>query len=268
MELVEPETTLGFLMTRLDDAVRAWNVLKQSGHGEEDARKLRSLESFLENQVRLHLSDMIAQLEAGPPKNRAVAAVALGFSGLEETQSPLLSALEDGSSLVVGNALLGLGILAMPDTPLSQICYSLRNDSDPAIRRNAAYALQRIVEAGGRDECAVESARTGIADGEPSIRVMAAITLGLLADGESIPRLGDLLHDEEDFVCLAAATALVRIGRDNEVNTGEAARLLVAALDRERSQRRRMIHRELARLRGANLGDSVEPWREWAYKIP
>ncbi|MHC5012873.1 MAG: HEAT repeat domain-containing protein [Planctomycetota bacterium] len=265
---VDDPDTVGYLMTQLDQNVQAWSNLKGGARTEEEERKLRGIESWIRGQVRLHLGDVIEQLESGPRNNRAVAAVALGFSQLEEAQSPLLNALEDPDPLVVGNALLGLGKLAMPDTPLAQLCYRLRFDPDPAVRRNAAYALKCIAEAGGWDECAVESARDALTDAEPSVRGMAAVTLALIGDAESLQALNDLLYDEEDFVFAAAATSIAEIGRSHEAHTGEAARILVAVFGKGDKDRRWRVQYELSRLRGENLGEEVEAWRDWAYRIP
>ncbi len=260
--------SVGYLMTELDQGLRAWNNLKGPLRTEEEDRKMRGLESWIRNQVRLRLADVIQEVEGGPPNNRAVAAVALGFSALEEAQSPLLSALEDRDPLVVSNALLGLGILAMPDTPLQRVCLLLQRDADAGTRRNAAYALQRIVESGGRDECALVTARDALRDPEPSVRVMCAITLSLLEDGASLRSLGDLLYDEEEIVCVAAATSLASIGRNEEESMGEAARILVASLERVPKERRWRIHYELTRLRGSDLGEDTEAWRNWAQRMP
>jgi HEAT repeat protein len=232
-----------------------------------EQRQLHLLEGQLRRDARLRLGEVIAELESGPPNNRAVAGVALGFAGVVEAQSPLLAALDDPDSKVVANALLGLGLLALPDTPLAQICYLMRRSPDPYTRNNAALALKYVLDAGGEDDCAAESAREAVLDDLPGVRASAALILALTKDAEAMPLLGDLIYDDVPLVCQAAARALARLGREPEL-MGDAARTLVATLDRVDARHRPIVIRELERLARETFGEDTEEWRDWAYRLP
>jgi HEAT repeat protein len=261
------QESIGFYLSQLDNAIAGWNQAKLRSRDEVDERKVRALERTIQYKTRLRFGELIAQLEAGPPRNRAICAVALGFSGLVEALSPMLSALEDPDPAVVSNALLGLGLLAQPETPLAQICFHLSRNPDAFTRNNAAFAMQRILIAGGDDDCARASAREALLDTESAVRSKAALILYLVGDTDSITALGDLLYDKEPVVIAAAATALAGLGKD-EAYTGAAARLMVAALEKVHPTQRLRILFELKRLRGADLGEDAAPWRDWAYRLP
>ena len=92
--------------------------------------------------------------------------------------------------------------------------------------------------------------------------------LGLIRDVPSVENLGDLLYDDTTLVAQAAATSLVRIGREHLETKGDVARLLVDALDTAKGPRRRDLLGGLVRLSERDLGEDVDPWREWAYRMP
>lgn len=268
--LPPPESTsIGFHLAKLDNAMQHWEHLKTEASQEEDLRKLRALERSIARDVHLRLPEIVAELESGPPQNRIVASIALGFGNRDEVLGPLLVALDDRERQVTINALIGLGKLARPDTPLAQICYLLRESPHRLIRVNAAYAMLRLVSAGARDDCAIESCREAMSDSEPEVKAQSSLVLGMLEDAESVQALGDLLYSEDKLVSHYAANALLLIGL-NEANQqrGAVARLLVGALDHMDPESRPRLHHVLVQLAGGDFGRESGPWREWAYRLP
>lgn len=268
--LPDPEPdSIGFFLTEFDASLRAWNNLRLSGRGERDARTRRSLEKELGQRARRRQDELVAELETGPPTNRSVAAVALGFTRDPVVLSPLCAALTDQEPDVVLNALLGIGELASPDTPPAEICYLLRNDNDPWIRNNAAFALQSIVAAGATPtEAILEACREALGDSEAGVRAQCASTLGMAHDAASTKELGDLLYDSAPLASAAAATALGSIGREVPEAKGRCARLLADALDRTGKKQRPILIESLASMSEVHFGDDSEPWVEWARKLP
>lgn len=266
---VAPETeSIGYFLANYDKSLRRWTDLKLSPATQRDLRTLRALEASLKRRALDRQDELVTELETGPPSNREVAAVALGFTEDPAVLSPLLASLEDPSPSVVQKTLLGIGLLEDPATPMAQLLFLLGTANDPWTRNNAAYALHCIVAVGGRDPELAEVCREALIDDEPGVRAQAASVLGMLHDAESITYLGDLLQDEVNLVVQAAMTALVRIGREHHEEKGQVARILVDALDRvEEDQRPRLVY-ELSLLAERNFGDDTEPWREWAYRMP
>ncbi len=272
---VEPEPSVGYYLTDLDNQLKAWTNLKLTANSNRDRRILRGLERELTQVTARRQDDLLAQLESGYPKNRAVAAVALGFTGDTAVVSPLLNALADPDPEVVNNALLGIGVLASPDTPLAQLCYVLNTDPDAWTRNNAAYAMQAIVYANvvergapPEDDCVLEACRDALIDSEPGVRAQAASILGILLDEESLQPLGDLLYDEVPLVSKAAAASLANIGRKRMESKGAVGRLLVNALERVKPSQRAYIITQLQRVSAEDYGDDTELWVEWAYRLP
>lgn len=262
------EQSIGFYLSDLDRSITAWHQAKFESHEPKMQTRKEMLEEQIAYRAQLRLPELIAQLESPAARNRAVAAVALGFSGDPEVQGPLLARLSDRNDEVVGNALMGIGVLALPDTPLAPICTLLRTHPDPWTRNNAAYALQRLLAVGASGACAVDAARQGLVDTEPGVRVQSALILGLELDTESVDTLGALLHDEENMVAAAAARTLSYIGSRSVHHKGACARLLADALDTAPSSRRGRLLYELSQLSDRFHGEDAQPWREWARQIP
>lgn len=263
----EPES-IGYFLTQYDKSLQRWTELKLSGSSTRDVRTLNALERNLTKRAKDREAELVQELENGPPANREVAAVALGFTEDPANVSPLLAALADPHDDVVQKALLGLGILGNPETPTARINYLLQRHADPWTRNNAAFALQRIVAAGARPEGLAEACRDSLIDEEPGVRAQVASVLGMLEDADSVPHLSDLLYDETNLVSAAAATALASIGSSRLQVKGACARALVDALERVDPVRRQRILVELVRLSDQNLGEDAEPWVEWAHRLP
>ena len=263
----EPES-LGYFLARYDKSLQRWTELKLSAKAAQEFRTMHALEGSLTKRAKERQDELVAVLETGAPTNREVAAVALGFTGDPSVLSPLLAALSDTDPMVIQKALLGVGILGLEETPLSQIEYLLLWSADPWTRNNAAFALQRIVAAGARSDALAASCRQALIDEEPGVRAQAASVLGIVQDTTAIPMLGDLLADDVSLVAAAAAAALAQIGHEELTHKGEVARLLVQALERASRRRRPYLHEQLIFLADRNLGDDVETWKEWAYRMP
>jgi HEAT repeat protein len=265
--IVEEDVPIGMFLADVDRALRAWTNLTHTANTPEERRQARQLEMVLRHSTAKRADELIQQLETGPPRNRVRAASALGFSGKEAALSPLLAALSDASLDVVHNALLGLALLANPDTPVDQICKLMETSTDPHTRSNAAYALRNIAEAGGDAEGAVNSARLALVDPEPMVRVQAALILGLAADPRSIKPLADAIYDEIPLVGKAAVEALVLIAADDGTNRGPVARALVRALETS-SDTKPYVRRALIEVADRDYGREVSDWNKWAQGLP
>lgn len=258
----------GYLLAQFDKSLRRWTELKLNPTEASDQRVLRALEHNLTERAKQSRDELVTALETGPAVNRQVAAVALGFSEDPTVMSPLLAALSDDNPSVVQKALLGLGILAEPETPTAKITYLMLQDPDPWTRNNAAYALMCLVAAGTRGEDLGRISRAALIDEEPGVRAQAAGVLGMLNDATAIQALGDLLHDEAGLVAQAAATSLARIGRQTDERKGDVARLLVDSLEYLRGPLKRHVVTELNGLSRTPYGNDMGAWRDWAYRMP
>jgi HEAT repeat protein len=251
----------------LDGLLRAWNQSKLSANA-DDEPKHRALDLDLRRGARQRLDLLIELLETGAPRNRQVAAMAIGFSGSERALPPLLAALDDELPAVVQNALIGLGLLAQADTPLEKIRRLLLEAPESKTRNNAGFALQRLLEVGVRSPGLLDDLRLALIDPEPGVRVQAATSLRLLQDPKALPDLADRLQDNEDLVAVAAARAMRRIGQEIDAECGRCARNLFEAWKEAKGNRKAALQYEMAVLRRGDLGDKEEDWREWAYKLP
>lgn len=264
-QLDEP---IGKFLADLDWQINAWCQLVLTADGDKDRHKASLLEQNLSYVTSRRVHELIQQLEAGPLNNRVVAAAALGFSQAVEAQSPLLSALEERDTRVVGNALLGLAILENPDTPLERIAELLETSTDAGVRRMAAYAARQVAGKATLDEGMLDAARRGLLDEEPGVRAQCALLLAQATDTESIDFIADMLYDEVPLVSSAAAWSLAEIGRDSTHHKGQTGRALAGSLERLNNRKSARVIAALVYLSGQNHGREPEAWKEWAHRLP
>jgi HEAT repeat protein len=81
---------------------------------------------------------------------------------------------------------------------------------DPRVRAAAAGALDRAEPERREEVC--EALRNALDDGRGEVRYAAALSLRHLGDREAVPRLIDMLWDQDGFARQAAAMALGRLG--------------------------------------------------------
>jgi HEAT repeat protein len=264
----EGPESIGFFLTQFDRSLQKWSELKLSAASTRDQGTLAALERSMEERATKRRDELLVELESGAPLNRRIAAAALGFTHDPTVLPPLLAVLTARDPELVQKALLALGVLALPETPVAEIRQRLLNDPDAWTRNNAAFALLALARAGSTSVDLVEGCRAALIDTEPGVRAQCASALGVLSDEGSIPQLAELLHDEANLAGLAAAAALARIGREHPPQKGTTARALANALDEVSSERRHHILGALRWLADTDLGADTQAWREWAYKLP
>jgi hypothetical protein len=259
---------IGTVLLELDLSMEDWNKLILTARSTQQRRQASLLEKDIMRRVHINMDELVTQLETGPPANRTVAAMALGFSRDRAVLSPLLAALEDPKQAVVNNALLGLALLGQADTPLGGAAILLREAPDPTTRHNAAYALLHCVNNGSDPAVALESSSLGLADEHPGVRAQCALVLAAAGDMASLDDLIARLSDDVQLAASAAARALGSLARGDNHQKGKVARALASALQRTDGSLRVSLLRELARLAGVNFGEETEPWVEWAHRLP
>lgn len=264
----EGPETLGFFLTRFDRSLEQWSEAKVTSASARDQNMLLALEDNMQERARKHRVELLATLESGAPVNRRIAAAALGFTHDPTVLGPLLAALGDRDPELVQKALLALGVLALPETPVTEIRRLLLSDVDGWTRNNAAFALLALARAGNGSDELKEACRTALGDAEPGVRAQCGSALGVLADPVAVPLLSNLLFDPVNLVALAASAALARIGRQHLEQKGTVARALSGGLEQVEADRRGHLLGALRWLADDNLGEDAGPWREWAHKLP
>jgi HEAT repeat protein len=260
--------SIGYFLTVFDDSLVKWSQLMLGSSSARDQNMLRVLEANMQERARLRFDELLTELESGAPINRRIAAAAVGFAHDPKGLGPLLATLPEPDPELVQRALLGLGVLAMPETPVGEIRARLLLDDDAWTRNNAAFALLAIARAGNTSSALAEACRAGLSDADPGVRAQCASALGELADPDAVAQLAELIGDEADLVALASALSLARIGREHPQQRGPSARALALALESVETERRAHLLGALRWLRGEDLGEDARPWREWAAKLP
>lgn len=263
---------IGVILVELDRSLRIWNDLVLAGKTTRDARSVKLIEEAIAHDAAQHFDEIVDQLTGDSPNNRRVAAAALGFTRIPRALSPLLAALEDPDEQVVSNALLSIGTLRAPETPLTSIASLMTDHPSGNVRNNAARALRALLPQSSDEEerMAVRTAtRRAVGDAEASVRTSAILLLAELSDYESLERIALALDDDVPLVARAASRAVAHIGANHAQSYGSAARALTAAMLRvERGAVHDAIRTDLQTLSGRNYGDDTDEWLLWANRLP
>ena len=263
---------IGVILMELDKSLRIWNDLVLAGRTSRDAHSVKLIEEAIAHDASKHFDDIVDQLVGGPPNNRRVAAAALGFARVPRALPPLLAALADPDAEVVSNALLSLGTLRAPETPLTNVAGLMTDHPAANVRSNAARALRALLPQSTVEEerMAVRTAaRRSVGDAEPSVRASAVLLLAELGDHESLDRIVLVLSDDVALVARAASRAVAHIGASHPQSYGSAARALTAAmLHVDAKAVREAIRTDLQTLSGRNYGEDTDEWLLWANRLP
>lgn len=258
----------GYLLSEMDGMVTAWNNLLLGARKGADQQRFRVLDEKISHRAAKDLRLFLEELETGPTRNRQVSAMALGFSRSNRAVAPLLAALEDSQSTVRANAAFALGLLRMSDTPLGGLIAML-NAQEANERSSASWAVSELIKAGADGTLALEAARHGLFDTEPSVQVHCVLILARLGDNQSLGDMGLMLHSERLLVLRAASRAITKLGLSDPHSKGRAARILTAALlENKEGPRRSSLLRDLQLLSKSNYGDEDEAWIKWANRLP
>jgi len=262
------EVPLGKFLADMSSSIQAWSQKTWASASRNDLHKQNILEHHITQQARDRKEDLLYSLEAGPQRNRVIAAAALGFTRDPEVLSPLLDALEDTDSRLVGNALLGLTVLEDPNTPTERISSILRYDPSPQLRWGAAYCARTLVERGVRDDELTDASRSALFDTEPVVRAQCCLLLAIVGDAESSSTMEGLLHDQVPLVVAAAVRAVGLLGEKVPEVRGDCARALVNEFDTKDRGMRERVRRSLVRLAKRDYGNDVDRWRIWSSRLP
>lgn len=272
-KLTTEQQSIGFALAELDGSIQKWNSLVLTGNAVQDGQRVQYLEEAIRYRAREAFIGLVEQIETGPVINRQIAATALGFTGSDDALAPLLAALLDSDGQVVANALLGLSILAHPETPVTNIASKLSDRSQPTnVRVNAGRALRavRVARLEGEPRAAVlGAARSGLGDEEPGVVMNCALLLAELGDTDSIFALSERLPHPSPNVARAASRSLAYLGSVEITAKGPAVRALVASIPHVDARGvRPFVYQDLQRLAGKNYGEDVEQWLKYANSLP
>jgi hypothetical protein len=262
------EVPLGKFLADMAASIQAWSQKTWASSSTSDFRKQNLLEHHITQMARERKEDLLYVLEAGPQHSRVIAAAALGFTRDQDVLSPLLDALDDSDSRLVGNTLLGLTILEHPDTPTERIASILQYDPDSELRWAAAYCARTLVERDIRSDQLTGAARSALHDSEPVVRAQCCLLLGLVGDDESFAAIEGLIQDKIPLVSAAAIRGIGALGKNSIKLKGACARALTNHLQAENSVVRKRVHASLVQLSERDYGDNVEMWRRWSSRLP
>lgn len=259
---------LGKFLADMSSSIQAWSQKTLAATSRTELRKQNILEHRITQLARERKEDLLYSLEAGPQRNRVIAAAALGFTRDPDALSPLLDALEDTDPRLVGNALLGLTVLEHPDTPTERISSILRYDPNPQLRWGAAYCARTLIERGVRDEELTDAGRSALLDTEPVVRSQCCLLLAIIGDAESFGAMEGLIRDPVPLVASAAIRAIGLLGENATDIRGDCARALTNELGTENRVMNERIRRSLVRLSNRDYGNDVDRWRMWSMRLP
>jgi HEAT repeat protein len=139
-----------------------------------------------------------------------------------------------------------------------ELVESLRNEDNPALRREMVLALGKL-----KTETAAAGLREALVDSEPEMRVAACVAWRERGGAEALERLSAAVGSDTDIdVRLAAARSLAGF-RDPT-----AVRALGTALDDPNPALQHQAVESLRVVTGRDLGGDVAAWRDFARGNP
>lgn len=270
-KLDDPETfslvqEVPYLFPTLINLLTAW---LDSALSQDDPKEMRissNLKDILSRRVYVNFDTIMDQLENGPPPNRVIAAAALGFSRIPESENfpqvfprateALLGVLDCGDDKIVENALLGLYILEDKNAPLDKILEIMVQHHDPDVRANAALAVRAIVSPRVSEQV-LPYVLPALKDEEPKVRNHCILIACQLNDKSTLSALVDLLNDQYALIQANAAKALGQMG------TTHTCGYLIPMLGSRFPIVREHSLRALCILSGENFGFEIQDWRDW-----
>jgi HEAT repeat protein len=263
------DDNIGKYLADLNTSITAWHGMAMTASTAKAQHKHHLLEINISERAVNRFSELLQELEAGPERNRVIAAAAIGFARDTTALSPLLAALNDPEDRVVNNALMSLGMLETKETPLFDIGDLLRYSPNPRIRWSAANAALELIGVGANSDGILEAARAGLTDAEePIVRSQCAAIVALINDTDSIKALGALMFDDVPLVSRAAADATSYLGRHNARHMTAAATALYTALAEGDRELKLRVHPALVSLAKRNYDLDIELWEEWLQRLP
>lgn len=255
----EQAAAIGRLIVDCDQHLRAWSEAMAQARDPKNQELVTYTTQALGVLVAKNRDILENQAVSGASRNRAIACAALGFSGDFAVTPLLLNGVSSENPEVVSKALLGLGVLADPNTSMAPIRSAVfAANANDSTHSNAAFALFQISIKNQKDP---DGSMGAILEGLlrsplPSVRAQCALSLGLIHANLSVPPITDLLAgDAVPDVRTAAAYALGQIG--STASTGP----LVAALKDPNELTAGAARAALVRIHGKDLGPDPDSWR-------
>lgn len=145
--------------------------------------------------------------QPSPGEEASLALASMGEIALE----PLVAALKDSNPSVRRNAAWAIGEIRNGDklnrtAALEPLIYLLRNDEDAWVRRSAAFALSEL-----KDKRSAQDLIASLKDENPSVREMAANALGEMKEQSAVYALEEALKDQDKRVANMARWSITEI---------------------------------------------------------
>lgn len=246
---------IGRVLTSLDLNLRTWNTTLLDEPTEKNLKLVAAAENTIRDAVLGRFDEIAKETDSSSKRNRLIAIASLGFCGEDRALPYLVRAMGDEDSDLAANALMSLGVLASPATPIEPILDLLTHSPSPQVRNQAAYFLMRICAKIPPTPELAPALRKSLFDSEPGVRAQAAAALGKLRDTESMDVLISLLADKKSLIASAAAFALGSIGN------AKAREALIEAMESNSPRVREAAHRALVAIFGQDKGSRAWDWK-------
>lgn len=256
----DPEARrVGALIQQADTHLRSWHALMGRPRDAGNLEDLQSMQFAIAAFVVKHRAMFEDQAIGGPPRNRGIATAILGFCGDATVLPILMNNAADADPQVAAKALLSIGVLGSPDTPVSPLLMAVeRPDATEELTSNAAFALFRLADRlradpdGGLEAGFLLLLRSP----DASVRAQAALGLGLVRASAAVPQITDLLAaDPLPAVRTAAAWSLGLIGMRGSTEP------LIRALADPDEVTAGTARGALTRIHGRDYGPAPASWR-------
>ncbi len=217
MELSSKSKEIGFLLQQFDQAIRAFRSTSARSENAASVRKAEAAKKLLEQLSAKHEQRLVLLLQDEAPRARWISAAALGFCGDPNIVGAIDKALMDRVPRVRESAAFGLGVLALPYTPLERLNRLVLDEKENEfVRKSAAWALVRLqlAKAPPKNFAALwpEVLKGDPLRKDPVLCMHALRGLGLLRSEDNLGTLRPYLSHPTPLLRQAALIAVGRTG--------------------------------------------------------
>lgn len=254
------------LFQTLGNLNEAWVDAFLTKDSPKQFRVYTNLGEILTRRVYANFETILDQLHKGPPPNKIIAAMSLGFSRIPENEKfpqvypkaieALVGVLDSGNDAIVKNALLGLFVLGDPETPLDTILDIMVQHHDSDVRANAALAVQAIATPEMAEKI-LPYVLPGLKDDKAIVRVHCILIAIKLQDDSLTTALVEQLYDQPPLIQAGVARAL---GNLNDISLCE---YLIPLTQSRYPIVREYALKSLRTLSGKDYGFDMDDWNDW-----
>ena len=255
----ERELSISQILAECDRQIFSWAQEMSKSRTKENQQVVAITASAIGSFAIRYQQTLEDMAISGEPRPQGIASATLGFLGDESVLPILLNNVSSTEEIVISKALLGIGVLASPETSIAPIAAAIElHHTNEEVAANAAFCLFQLSFTNIQDlDGSMSTAILKLAThSNAHIRAQSVLSLGLIKANQCLPTITDALAgDPSPDVRVAAAWAMGKIGAKSSTLA------LINALNDPDVVTAGAARASLALIHGKDYGPDQKSWR-------